>query len=117
MKYAWIVAAIASVVGASACHAQEGVDKAKATAFDARMFGGPLGQKTYACFVRRYDASHLAQHPKQKVSAMKLLVTAEIPQEEEIKEKVRGRLRDLLGGGKKEEKPAEPPPPPPPPPR
>ena len=42
-----------------------------------RMFGGPLGKKTYACFVRRYDASHLAQHPKQKVSAMKLLVTAE----------------------------------------
>lgn len=36
---------------------------------------------------------------------------------EEIKEKVRGRLLDLLGGGKKEEKPAEPPPPPPPPPR
>jgi len=77
MKYACIVAAIASVVGANTCHAQEGVDKAKATAFDARMFGGPLGQKTYACFVRRYDASHLAQHPKQKVSAMKLLVTAE----------------------------------------
>jgi hypothetical protein len=41
------------------------------------MFAGPLGQKTYACFVRRYDASHLAQHPKQKVSAMKLLVTSE----------------------------------------
>ena len=77
MKYACIVAAIASVVGANTCHAQEGVDKAKATAFDARMFGRPLGQKTYACFVRRYDASHLAQHPKQKVSAMKLLVTAE----------------------------------------
>ena len=77
MKYACIAAAIASVVGANACHAQEGVDKAKATAFDARMLGGPLGQKTYACFVRRYDASHLAQHPKQKVSAMKLLVTAE----------------------------------------
>jgi hypothetical protein len=32
--------------------------------------------------VRRYDANHLAQHPKQKVSAMKLLVTAEnAPQE------------------------------------
>jgi hypothetical protein len=56
---------------------RKAVDKAKATAFDARMFAGPLGQKTYACFVRRYDASHLAQHPKQKVSAMKLLVTAE----------------------------------------
>ena len=38
------------------------------------VIAGPLGQKTYACFVRRYDASHLAQHPKQKVSAMKLLV-------------------------------------------
>jgi hypothetical protein len=41
------------------------------------MFGGPLSHTTYACFVRRYDASHVAQHPKQKVSAMKLLVTAE----------------------------------------
>src|SRR6478736_4224482 len=82
MKFACIVAAIASIVGAHSCHAQEAVDKAKATAFDARMFGGPLGKKTYACFVRRYDASHLAQHPKQKVSAMKLLVMAEIPDEE-----------------------------------
>ncbi|MCK1515690.1 hypothetical protein IVB22_24675 [Bradyrhizobium sp. 190] len=77
MKYACIGAAIASVIGAHACHAQEGVDKARATTFDAQMFGGPLSRKTYACFVRRYDASHLAQHPKQKVSAMKLLVTAE----------------------------------------
>jgi len=76
MKYLWI-AAVASLAGANACLAQDGVDKAKATAFDARMFAGPLSQKTYACFVRRYDASHLAQHPKQKVSAMKLLVTAE----------------------------------------
>lgn len=74
MKCAWIVAA---VIGASACHAQESVDNATAAAFDGRMFGRPLSQKTYACFVRRYDASHLAQHPKQKVSAMKLLVTAE----------------------------------------
>jgi hypothetical protein len=48
------------------------------------MFGGPLGAKTYACFVRRYDASHLAQHPKQKVSAMKLLVTAEEAPEDKI---------------------------------
>jgi hypothetical protein len=83
MKYACIAAAIASVVGAHACHAQEGVDKA--TAFDAQMFGGPLGHKTNACFVRRYDASHLAQHPKQKVSAMKLLVTAEnVPEDKTV---------------------------------
>jgi hypothetical protein len=77
MKYACVAAVIASIAGVHSCHAQEAVDKAKATAFDTRMFAGPLSQKTYACFVRRYDASHLAQHPKQKVSAMKLLVTAE----------------------------------------
>jgi hypothetical protein len=29
------------------------------------MFGGPLGQKTYACFVRRYDANQLALHLKR----------------------------------------------------
>ncbi|MEH2624865.1 hypothetical protein V1292_002920 [Bradyrhizobium sp. AZCC 1719] len=77
MKYLWIVATVTSLVGANACHARDGVDKAKATAFDGQMFGSPLSQKTYACFVRRYDANHLARHPKQKVSAMKLLVTAE----------------------------------------
>ena len=76
------LAAMASLAGTSL--AQDGVDKARAAAFDNRMFAGPLGQKTYACFVRRYDANHLAQHPKQKVSAMKLLVTAENPPEEKI---------------------------------
>ena len=74
-------AALVSLAGVG--HAQDGIDKAKAAAFDNKMFAGPIGQKTYACFVRRYDASHLAQHPKQKVSAMKLLVTAEIPPEEQ----------------------------------
>src|SRR6476620_3205792 len=82
MKTLWFVAVAACIAGANACYAQEAVDKAKAATFDNRMFAGPLGQKTYACFVRRYDAGHLAQHPKQKVSAMKLLVTAEIPPEE-----------------------------------
>ena len=48
MKHACIAAAFASVIGAHARHAKEGVDKAKATAFDAQMFGGPLSQKTYA---------------------------------------------------------------------
>lgn len=57
--------------------AQEAVPKAKAAAFDARMFGGPPAAKASACFVRHYDADHLAQHPKQKVGAMKLLVEAE----------------------------------------
>src|SRR4029078_10437681 len=77
MKTFWFVAVVACITGANACHGQEAVDKAKATAFDTKMFIGPLDHKTYACFVRRYDAGHLAQHPKQKVSAMKLLVTAE----------------------------------------
>lgn len=54
-----------------------GIDAAKAGAFEAKVFGGPVGDKASACFVRRYDAGHLAQHPKQKVTAMKLLVTAE----------------------------------------
>jgi hypothetical protein len=52
-------------------------EKARAAAFDKRVFGGPVRDKAVSCFVRRYDASHLAQHPKQKVSSMKLLVTAE----------------------------------------
>jgi hypothetical protein len=32
--------------------------------------------------VRHYDADHLARHPKQKVSAMQLLVTAEMAPED-----------------------------------
>jgi len=42
MKCVWIAAAVISAAGADACHAQKGVDKAKATAFDTRLFGGPL---------------------------------------------------------------------------
>jgi hypothetical protein len=73
--------AASAIAFVSAGHAQDGVDKAKAAAFDNRMFSAPPGQKAQACFVRRYDASHLAQHTKQKISAMKLLVTAEIPED------------------------------------
>ena len=69
-----------SVAGISLGHAEEeGIDKAKAAAFDVRMFTKPPGKKAYACFVRRYEPDHLARHPRQKVNAMKLLVTAEIP--------------------------------------
>ena len=72
------LAAIAIIaVAATAARAEDGPDKAGMNAFDSRMFAGPPGDKSYACFVRRYDAAHLAQHPKQKVAAMKLLVTAE----------------------------------------
>ena len=53
-------------------------DKTREAAFDKRVFGGPIGNKAVACFARRYDTSHLAQHPKQKVSSMNLLVTASL---------------------------------------
>jgi len=65
-------------------HAQDAIDKAKAGAFDARVFAGGPGRMAYACFVRAYDADHLARHPKQKVTAMKLLMSAEHPPGEEM---------------------------------
>ena len=74
---------VATAAAAGLSHAEDVVDKAKTRDFDAKVFARPFDQKTYACFVRRYDANHLAQHPKQKVSAMKLLVTAEIPPEQQ----------------------------------
>ena len=60
------------------------IDPAKAAAFDIRVFGAPVGRKAaYACFVRRYDEAHLAQHPRQQVAAMKLLVSAQdLPKEQ-----------------------------------
>ena len=76
----------ALIIGSPPVHAEDEpakVDAVKAAEFNKRMFAGPLGPKlTYACFVRRYDAEHLARHPKQKVSTMKLLVVAGHPPEE-----------------------------------
>jgi hypothetical protein len=76
-----------SFVASSSGHAEDGsqsIDPAKSAAFDTRMFGTPIGKKAaYACFVRHYDEGHLAQHPLQKVAAMKLLVTAQdLPKEQ-----------------------------------
>jgi hypothetical protein len=87
MKRFWIITLAAAAIAAgsaTAGHAeQDGIDKAKADAFDARVFASPPGNKTYACFVRQYDPDHLAHHPRQRVSAMKLLVTAKVPSDEE----------------------------------
>jgi hypothetical protein len=48
------------------------------TGYAARMFAENAGKaKAFACFIRRYGAEHMAQHPLQKVTVMKLLVTAE----------------------------------------
>jgi len=48
--------------------------------FTKRLFAADISKqkKSYACFVRKYDAAHLASHPLQKVSAMTVLVTAEL---------------------------------------
>jgi hypothetical protein len=55
---------------------QDAIDQVEADTFDINMFLRAPGDKAYACFVRRYDADHLAWHPKHKVAAMKLLLAA-----------------------------------------
>ena len=68
---------------ANPASADEVADKG---AFVQRLFAAKtFDKKTYACFVRRYDAVHLKQHPRQKVGAMKLLLTAEkLPEDGEL---------------------------------
>jgi hypothetical protein len=78
-----MLAAVMMAGSAALGRAQEGaVAKATADAFDARLFAGAPGRKAYACFVRHYDADHLVRHLNQKVSAMQLLMTAEMPPEQ-----------------------------------
>ena len=56
-------------------------------AFAKRMFAASAPKpKGYACFVRRYDAAHMAQHPLQKVTVMKLLITAEMVPDDKVLE-------------------------------
>ena len=75
--------ALAAVV-AFPVRSQEVVDKPVDTkTFAQRLFAvKTVVKKTYACFVRRYDAAHLKQHPLQKVSAMKVLMTVEKSEED-----------------------------------
>jgi len=64
-----------------AAPAEEGAD-----AFAKRLLATQsVEQKTYACFVRSYDKAHLAKHPRQKVTDMKLLVGAErLPEDAQV---------------------------------
>ncbi|MGY4597846.1 hypothetical protein ACVWXL_005592 [Bradyrhizobium sp. GM22.5] len=83
----FLVAAVFLAALGGAAHAEEADDireaiKAEAETFNARMYAGEPGNKAYACFVRRYDAEHLAHHPKQKVASMKLLISAEMDTED-----------------------------------
>jgi hypothetical protein len=72
-----LVLSLASGVAAAQSDELKAEEKAQ---FDKRMFGKEPAPKatTYACFVRRYDADHLARHPHQKVTSMKLLFTSEL---------------------------------------
>jgi hypothetical protein len=71
----------AMLAGGSSARA---VDGDNGDVYSKRMFGSDFGKqdKSYACFVRRYDAAHLAKHSLQKVSAMTLLITAETDAED-----------------------------------
>jgi hypothetical protein len=75
-----IAALVASGAGVHAEAASTG------NGFAKRLFAGDPGkqEKSHACFVRLYDAAHLARHPRQKVNAMKLLITAGKVAEDEI---------------------------------
>jgi hypothetical protein len=75
-----VFAASLMLLAATGCAA---LAKDDTDAFARRLFATKsVEQKTYACFVRTYDASHLAHHRKQTVGEMKLLVAAErLPEE------------------------------------
>jgi hypothetical protein len=81
---ATLIAALGTMT--SPGHAEfDAVKETKGKEFDKRLFGKPVGKdKSWACFVRRYDAGHFGLHPLQKVSAMKLLVSVEYPPEDKV---------------------------------
>jgi hypothetical protein len=53
--------------------------KKEGEVFQQRLFGRALGSKPiHVCFTRIYDAGHLAQHPRQNVRTMLLLVKGNV---------------------------------------
>ena len=80
---------VAGALAAAAGFAGEAAmaDDSPDIAFAKRMLAGSAPQpKGYACFVRRYDAAHMAQHQLQKVTVMKLLITAEMVPDDKVLE-------------------------------
>ncbi|HVG50475.1 MAG TPA: hypothetical protein VM867_02445 [Xanthobacteraceae bacterium] len=76
-----LAAATISIAAFSPAIAEE---KTADDTFVQQLYGREPGKGlTHACFVRQYDFAHFAKHPKQKVSEMKLLVTAEILPEDD----------------------------------
>ena len=77
--------ALMAVAGSgSAVRADEAIDSGQ---YAKRLFGNGVAAKgkSFACFTRRYDAAHLARHPKQTVKSMVLLVSAELlPEDKQL---------------------------------
>lgn len=76
LKTPVLIAAALSLL-ATAAFAQPAHEAAKIADFGRRMFATKSPDNAVACFVRTYDAAHLARHPKQTVSAMKMLISGE----------------------------------------
>jgi hypothetical protein len=73
---------LSGVVHAPYADARDTIDQNKADTLNNDMFTRWPGDKAHACFMRRYDAEHLAKHPKQKVAATNLVISADIPEDE-----------------------------------
>jgi hypothetical protein len=79
----WLPVLAISLAGALAgapAAAQE--MKKEDEAFQQRLFGRALDKKPmHVCFNRVYDAAHLAEHPRQNVRTMRLLVKGNIEED------------------------------------
>ncbi len=74
-----LIAALAALPGLPAPAGPAAADEQPdETGFARRVFADNLDKPTaYACFSRHYNAQHMAQHPLQKVTVMRLLLSAE----------------------------------------
>jgi hypothetical protein len=68
----------ALTVGCSLARVGDARAEQQAARYAKRLFAGKVAAKgkSYACFARRYGAAHLAKHPAQKVTVIRLLVSA-----------------------------------------
>ena len=78
MRRALPAALAVAFVFAGAIFTARGQEPKEDEAFQQRLFGRAVdGGQIHACFSRVYDAAHLAQHPRQNVRTMLLLVRAD----------------------------------------
>ena len=75
-RAAFLAALTVAIAGANVT--ARAADSKEDQAFQKRLFGRTLDTKQiHACFSRVYDTTHLAQHPRQNVRTMLLLVKAD----------------------------------------